>query len=212
MNIATDWVVSAGSALLMFVITGSWLVSIHAQNQAKAISRGWFALSAWAQIGLGFAAVALFIWFGFRLWIPLSLRLPDPVIPLLRSIGLVIFLVGLFLVLWARWALGAMYGVSTGSSAPLQDKHRFIQRGPYGFVRHPMYLGYWLVILGALLIYRTWTPLMLLIVAVPSFYRRARREEIALEERFGLEWQTFARKVPMFLPRWRINPKKSLYI
>ena len=209
METVTDWVVSAGSMALMIVVIGSWLASIRAQKSTRMISSGWFALPAWTQVILGFAAIALFFWFGFLLWIPLPLRLLEVVISLARSIGLGIFLIGLFLVLWARWALGAMYGVSTGSSAPLRERHRLIQRGPYAFIRHPMYLGYWLVILGVLLAYRTWMPLVLLIMTVSSFYRRARREEISLEENFGLEWQAYATNVPMFLPRWKKKSKES---
>ena len=121
---------------------------------------------------------------------------------------IIIFLIGLFLALWARWVLGTMYGVSTGSSAPLQEKHRLIQRGPYALIRHPMYLGYWLVMFGVLLTYRTWTPLLLLIMTVPSFHRRARREEISLEEMFGEEYQAYVKNVPMFLPNWKIKSKE----
>lgn len=209
MKTVADWVVSVGSALLMVVVTGSWLASIRAQKSTKTNSSLWFTLPAWAQVALGFAATALFIWLGFLLWLPLPLRLSEPVTMIWHSIGLAIFLAGLFLALWARWVLGAMYGVSTSSSAPLQEKHRLVQRGPYGFVRHPMYLGYWLVMVGVLLMYLTWTPLVLLIVTVPSFYRRARREENSLQETFGLEWQAYAKNVPMFLPPWKKKSKET---
>ena len=209
MEIATDWVLSAGSAALMIVVIGSWLASVRVQKSTWTISSRWFALPAWGQVILGFAAIAMFIWLGSVLWIPLPLRLSEPVTTILRSIGLGIFLVGLIFTLWARWALGALYGVSTGSSAPLQEKHRLVQRGPYVFIRHPMYLGYWLVMLGVILTYRTWTPLALLVMTVPSFYRRARREEVSLEERFGVEWQTYAERTPMFLPRWKKKSKEN---
>ena len=205
----TDWVISAGSALLMIVVIGSWLASVRAQNPSQIISSRWFALPAWGQVILGFVAITLFIWLGFLLWIPLPMRLSESVRSLARPIGLGIFLVGLFLALWARWALGAMYGVSTGSSAPLQEKHCLVQSGPYVFVRHPMYIGYWLVMFGVLLTYRTWTPLVLLIMTLPSFYRRARREEISLEEMIGEEWQVYVKIAPMFLPRWKKKSKES---
>ena len=208
MDTVVDGLVSAGSIALMIVVTGSWLGSIRTQKPGQMNSSRWFALPAWAQVILGLVAIALFIWFGFLLWIPLPLRLPHAVIALAHPIGLAIFLVGLILTLWARWALGAMYGVSTGSSAPLQEKHRLIQRGPYAFSRHPMYLGYWLVIFGVLLTDRTWTPLLLLIMTVPSFHRRARREEISLEEMCGEEYQAYVKNVPMFLPNWKIKSKE----
>jgi len=209
METVTDWLVSAGSIALMVVVTISWLVSVRVQKVERATSSRWFALPAWAQVALGLAAIAVFIWLGSVLWILLPLRLPESVTTTLGFIGLSIFLFGLFIVFWARWALGAMYGVSTGSSAPLQERHRLVQRGPYGLIRHPMYLGYWLLLLGILLTYRTWTPLALLAMTVPSFYRRARREEISLEETFGSKWQAYAESVPMFLPSWKMKSKES---
>lgn len=175
------------------------------------ISSWWFALPPWAQVILGFAAIALFVWLGSALWIPLPLGLSEPVTTVLHFTGLGIFLVGLFLALWARWALGAMYGVSTSSSAPLQEYHHLVQRGPYAFVRHPMYLGYWMVMFGVTLIYRTWMPLALLTVTVPSFYRRARREDTSLEEMFGEKWQAYAMNVPMFLPQWKRKREEAYH-
>ncbi|MFQ6059099.1 MAG: methyltransferase family protein [Anaerolineae bacterium] len=117
-------------------------------------------------------------------------------------VGLGLFLVGVLLVLWARWTLGAMYGVSTSCAVQLKERHRLIQHGPYALVRHPMYLGYWLLLAGVALIYRTWSPLLFLAMFVPAFYRRAQREEQALEAMFGAEWQAYAARVPMFVPRW----------
>lgn len=204
----TNWIVVTGAIVLGIAIIIGWLSNIHAQHVTRAVSSGWFAMPVWAQVILGFAAIAFFICVGFLLWIPLPLRLPELMQSLARPIGLGLFLTGLSIALWARWILGAMYGVSTGSSAPLQDKHRLVQHGPYAFIRHPMYLGYWLVILGVLLMYRTWTPLLLLAMTVPSFYRRARREEISLGELFGEEWQAYVKNVPMFLPQ-RIKRSKE---
>ena len=123
---------------------------------------------------------------------------------ILRVVGLAFFLMGWVLVLWARQALGTMYGVSTSFATQLQAQQRLIQHGSYTLVRHPMYLGYWLVLLGVTLIYRTWTPLAFLVICLPSFYRRARREEKALEAMFGAEWQAYASRVPMFVPRWSL--------
>jgi len=205
----TNWIIVTGAIALGITVVISWLGSVHRQKVPRSDSSGWFALPVWAQVIFGFAAIALFIWFGSLLWIPLLPQLPKLVISLAHPVGLIIFLVGLFLALWARWALGTMYGVSTGLSAPLQETHLLIQRGPYSVVRHPMYLGYWLMMLGALLTYRTWSPLLLLIMTVPSFYRRARREEISLEETFASEWQTYATRVPMFLPRWKKESERE---
>ena len=196
----TNWIVIAGAVILSAVIIVSWLASIRTPKTAPVGSSTWFALPTWAQITAGLAAIAAFVLLNYRLWIPLPLN-PSPAISAtLRVIGLAAFLAGLFLVLWARWALGAMYGVSTSSATQLHVKHRLIQQGPYALVRHPMYLGYWLVLAGVMLVYRTWPPLALLAICVPSFYRRARREEAALATTFGDEWRAYAARTKFVIP------------
>ncbi|MBI3163303.1 MAG: isoprenylcysteine carboxylmethyltransferase family protein [Chloroflexi bacterium] len=199
-------IILAGAFALGVVIVISWLGSIRSPKAAPISASRWFALPAWAQVIVGFAAIALFIYIGFLLWIRLPIRLPPEVSASLRIIGLAIYLAGLSLVFWARWALGTMYGVSTTFAAPLQAGHQLIQHGPYAFVRHPMYLGYWLMLAAVTLVYRMWAPLILLVMTLASFHRRAQREEFALAQQFGEVWKAYADNAPMFHPRWK---KKS---
>jgi len=196
----TNWIVIVGVVILLSVVVVSWLASIRTPKTAPVGSSKWFALPVRAQVGAGLGVIVLFVYLGYRLWIPVPLRLSPTLSVILGATGLAVFLGGLFLALWARWALGAMYGVSTSSAAQLRVQHRLIQHGPYAFVRHPMYLGYWLVFAGVMLVYRTWTPLLLLAMCVPSFYRRARREEQALAEGFGDEWQAYTARTKFLIP------------
>lgn len=126
---------------------------------------------------------------------------------LLRLVGLVPFLGGVALMLWGRWALGPMWGVSTSLGVQLRVHHRLVKHGPYALVRHPMYLGYWLMFAGALIVYRTWALLIYTLSLIFSLYRRARREEQALATTFGPEWHAYTTRVSMFLPRlwWRVT-------
>ena len=180
----------------------SWLASYRTRKAAVAGSSRWFSLPVWAQIGGGLAAIALFAYLGYALWIPLPLAAPTGVLRILRVAGLALLLLGALLALWARWTLGAMYGVSTTSAVQLNVGHRLVQHGPYAYVRHPLYLGIWLVFLGATFVYRTWAPLAYLVMFLPLF-RRAQREEAALAAALGEEWREYAGRVPMFVPRWR---------
>jgi protein-S-isoprenylcysteine O-methyltransferase Ste14 len=197
----SNWIIGAGSVALLGLIITSWLLSYRKPKTALVGSRGWFlTLPVWAQIVGGLVACALLGYLGCLLWIPIPLSFSPGVSAVLQIAGLAVFLVGWGLVLWSRWALGAMYGVSTSFEAQLQAQHRLIQRGPYAFVRHPMYLGYWLLFLGALLAYRTWAPLVLLTMCVPSFHRRARREETALAKQLGEEWRAYAARTSFMIP------------
>ncbi|MFQ5944379.1 MAG: methyltransferase family protein [Anaerolineales bacterium] len=197
-----NWFVAALSAVLLAVIVISWLISFRTQKTIAFGSSKWFSIPVWALIGAGFAALAFFGYLGYRLWIPLPISTPGGVLNLFRFAGLALFLAGWLLMLWARWALGGMYGVSTASAVRLRSQHRLVRHGPFAFIRHPMYLGIWLVLLGLTLLYRTWAPLVLLVIFLP-LYRRAQREEAALAATFGEEWQIYSARVPMFLPRLR---------
>ncbi len=201
METITNVLVGAGVVILLSVIIAGWLASYRVPKAAPIRSGDWFfVLPAWVQIVGGLGACVLFVYLGFLLWIPLPLSVPSNVEPVLQLIGLAFFVVGWLLALWARWTLGAMYGVSTSFVAPLQVHHRLIQNGPYALVRHPMYLGYWLLLLGVTLIYLTWTPFVFLMICLP-LYRRAQREEKALADKFADEWRAYAMGVPMFVPR-----------
>jgi protein-S-isoprenylcysteine O-methyltransferase Ste14 len=196
-----NWIFAVTSIGLLTMIIVGWLLSFRGQK-SPPVGRGkWiFELPAWVQITTGFATTILLVYFGYLLWIPLPISLPTDVKMILSIVGLVIFLVGTFLVLWARWTLGAMYGVSTSSAVQLKSQHFLIQHGPYAYIRHPMYLGCWLTLGGVTLTSRTLSPLLLLLICLPGFYLRARREELVLEIEFGKEWKIYTARVPMFVP------------
>lgn len=116
------------------------------------------------------------------------------------AVGLFLYLAGLAFTVWGRVALGEMHNVSSVMGAELYADHRLIQLGPFRFVRHPVYLGWYLTCTGALLIYRTWTVLFV-ITHSPVFALRARREEEAPAGQFGAEWRDYTARVPAWLPR-----------
>jgi protein-S-isoprenylcysteine O-methyltransferase Ste14 len=82
----------------------------------------------------------------------------------------------------------------------LLDDHHFIQSGPYALVRHPMYFGWWMAMLGLLLLYPTWVELLMLVFSVIAFIGRAQREEVALAARFGEAWSEYKRRTRFLIP------------
>ena len=206
-EVVTNWIIIVFASALLGTVYLSWLASYRAPKAALVGSSLWFKLPVWAQIAAGFGVTALGIYIGYLMWKPLPLSMSPGLSLLLRIVGVVLTGAGAALWFWARWALGSMMGVSTGSAAQLQADHRLIQHGPYALVRHPMYLGYWLVLAGLAATYRTWAPLVFLILMMISLCKRARREEQALLSAFGGEWRTYSARVPMFVPRWLTNRK-----
>jgi len=105
--------------------------------------------------------------------------------------------------------VGAMYHLwryGEGTPNPKAPPRRLVTRGLYGWVRHPMFLGYDLCALGVGLFFRLSGALL---VALPLFFlwevRFLKREERRLARRFGKEFENYAKKVPFLLPfPWRI--------
>ncbi len=201
----TDWINMAGMAAVLIVLYIGWLSSYRTPKAAPVGSSLWFALPPWVQITAGLAISVIGVYLGYLLWKPLPLAAVPEGSAVLRIGGLVLLASGAVIFLWARHTLGAMYGPSTSSTVQLHARHQLIRQGPYALVRHPIYVSYWLILAGLLVIYRTWTPLVFLLAIVASLHRRARREEQVLEATFCEEWRAYAASVPMYAPRLRIG-------
>ena len=132
-------------------------------------------------------------------WVPLFVTAAS-IAMILDLLGLMIYLGGLGFTLWARRTLGKFWGLSTSRNVKLLDDHQLIQDGPYAFVRHPMYFGWWASMLGLTMLYPVWAIFLLLVFSVISFIGRARREESALAERFGNVWVEYRQRTKFIIP------------
>jgi protein-S-isoprenylcysteine O-methyltransferase Ste14 len=164
--------------------TGTWLRSL------------WFYL----------ASSALFFGLCYFGWSPLPLTISPSLRAWMLALGSLLYFPGIFFVLWGWLVLGKNYFVSTGFGAQLFAGHQLVTNGPFAIVRHPMYTGIFLAALGSLLIYPTWTTILFAFFA-PMTSVRARREEAALAEEFGEQWQAYCCRVPAFFPRFNRKGK-----
>jgi protein-S-isoprenylcysteine O-methyltransferase Ste14 len=115
----------------------------------------------------------------------------------LRWFGLAMSLLGIAFSLWAMVTLGRHYDLVL----EVHLDHELVRRGPYALVRHPVYTGLALHFAGICL--ATGNLLLIagtLLVTFPAFYARARAEERLLRDRFGAEYEKYAREVPMLVP------------
>ena len=115
----------------------------------------------------------------------------------LRWVGLVLVVAGIAFSLWAIATLGRHYDLEL----EIHRDHELVRTGPYRLVRHPVYTGLALHFAGACL--ATGNLLLIagtLLVTYPALYLRARTEERLLRERFGAEYDEYARRVGMLVP------------
>jgi protein-S-isoprenylcysteine O-methyltransferase Ste14 len=113
-----------------------------------------------------------------------------------RYSGLALVFLGLGMVFWAT-AVGR--DAVLGEIEPNTEK--LVQAGPFGLVRHPMYLGFSAALLGVTLSARSWPGLIcVFLLFLPSAIYRAKMEERALARKFGEGWKHYASKVGFMLP------------
>jgi protein-S-isoprenylcysteine O-methyltransferase Ste14 len=115
--------------------------------------------------------------------------------PVLEAIGAVVFASGLALAVWARLHLGRNWGM------PMSEKTEpeLITSGPYRFVRHPIYSGLLLGLLGTALVINL---IGLLIVAILGgyFYYCAFVEERNLTATFPSAYPSYRANTKMLIP------------
>lgn len=197
-----DTVVKWAGGLLAYSTLAILLYGIWRGTQRKAgritgLYGSWLS-SPWFY----FVSTLLFLGISYFGWIPFALSFSPQTRGWMLTLGSLFYFPGMLFALWGRLALGKNYFVSTGFGAQLFTDHQLITTGPYGIVRHPMYIGLILAATGAHLIYATWTTLFFFCFA-PLTSIRARREEQALAAEFGEQWREYCRRVPAFFPRLR---------
>ncbi|MEM2237814.1 MAG: isoprenylcysteine carboxylmethyltransferase family protein [Candidatus Caldarchaeum sp.] len=80
-------------------------------------------------------------------------------------------------------------------------KGSLVTDGVYSYVRHPQYLGIFLMTSGFLLQWITIPTAIMFPILLVMYYRLAKSEEKELERIFGEEYTRYKLAVPMFLPR-----------
>ena len=197
-----DIVVIIGMAYLIFAMAlVGWIAGLRRGEAVTLLSQqGSRTRNLALQIGVGIVSLGVCVVFVYILWIPIPLKVLSRSHSFLQITGLGLFVAGTVLVLWARHTLGRMWGLSTSREVKLLRDHQLVKSGPYRLIRHPMYSGWWLALIGVVLIYRTFILVLLLVSSLLVFARRARLEARMLSEWFGAEWEAYAASTKSLIP------------
>ncbi|GAC1637390.1 MAG: isoprenylcysteine carboxylmethyltransferase family protein [Candidatus Acidiferrum sp.] len=124
-----------------------------------------------------------------------------PIVPqndAVTVLGLLLTIGGLIFAVWARIALGANWS----GTVTIKSGHNLIRRGPYKWIRHPIYTGLLLSMAGTVLLQGEVRALLGFLLVLLALYRKAKREERFLSEEFGEGFAEHAKHTGMFLPRF----------
>jgi protein-S-isoprenylcysteine O-methyltransferase Ste14 len=105
---------------------------------------------------------------------------------------------GLVVALWARAVLGRNWS----GAIVLKEHHELIDRGPYAFVRHPIYTGVLLMVLGVVTVSGTWAGVILFATMFAGLIVKARREERLLTKHFPEVYPLYRARVRSRLIRF----------
>ena len=132
--------------------------------------------------------------YGFVMW-GLPLQLPSVVY--VQLVGVVLTVAGYLLFIWSVRARGK-FSVSWA----MPEDQKLVTWGPYRFVRHPSYSGYFLMFVGFFLV---WSNVLAIIplFAIYGYYRVSVVEEVFLVKRFGDAYRRYQSNTGRFVPKFR---------
>lgn len=124
--------------------------------------------------------------------LPALVRPAPPSLGLIASIAIGTELCGVVLSQVARIYMGRSFGILPGNRG-------IVTRGPFRIVRHPIYVGWFLLTLGYFLAYPSWINFLIIATSMPFMIWRVFLEEQLLLE--DPEYREYAQRV-----RFRLIP------
>lgn len=171
----------------------AWLIGALRVKPTKAAEP--LTTRLFTGLALGAAFVLLFnqSWaFGVlrnRMW---------PMRPAIEWTGIALTSAGAAIAIWARIILGANWS----AKVTLKVGHELIRSGPYAYVRHPIYSGLLLAMIGTALEIGEWRGLPPILLVAIAHSLKAGREEQLLTKEFGDQYLEYRRRTGSLVPRF----------
>ncbi len=112
-------------------------------------------------------------------------------------IGIITTLIGGIIMLISRIQLG----IFATPVLVIEEEHRLKTNGIYKFVRHPMYLGGMLMMLGPFFAFRSLISMIVFMVLYTVLVlKRLQNEELMLQSAFGEDYTLYTKKTKRLIP------------
>jgi protein-S-isoprenylcysteine O-methyltransferase Ste14 len=112
------------------------------------------------------------------------------------SLAVAVCAMGLLVAIWSRRALGTEWS----QDVELKQGHKLVQRGPYRFMRHPIYTGHLLMGLGTTIGSGLLIAFAGLVSFAVGFGIKANQEEHLLMRSFPDEYPIYKARVKALIP------------
>ena len=183
---------------LIRIISGAWLgvgliwlvTSFDTKRTVRVQSVGLRALHVLLEV------LAFFLL--FSTWPGVGL-LESRVVPdttLWMLLGTLLTLAGIIFAIVARFAIGKNWS----SRVILKEDHELLQSGPYSVVRHPIYAGFLLAVLGTAVAFGQVHNWVAFVLALLGWKTKSLREERLMRDHFGEKYSDYSRRVKALIP------------
>jgi protein-S-isoprenylcysteine O-methyltransferase Ste14 len=109
--------------------------------------------------------------------------------------GFILFLAGILLAIWARVYLGKNWGMPMS----VKKDPELVTSGPYRYIRHPIYTGFLLAMIGSAISSSIFW-LALFVFSAPYFIYSALKEEQLMSKQFPKVYPDYKSKTKMLIP------------
>jgi len=110
-------------------------------------------------------------------------------------LGVGLCLGGVLLLLFSLMSFGNSFRVGIDVEQP----GRLVTTGMFAVSRNPIYVGFFLFLLGQFLVFPSWTTLIALAVASALFHRQVLREEEFMRQRYDQEYVEYCSRVRRYV-------------
>jgi protein-S-isoprenylcysteine O-methyltransferase Ste14 len=117
----------------------------------------------------------------------------------IEDIGLFLTVAGIAFAIWARFYIGQNWS----GTVTVKVGHELVRSGPYRWVRHPIYSGILLAIIGTAL--ARGKPVGVISIALfwVGFLIKSRKEEEFMRKTFGEQYLEYAQETGALVPKLR---------
>jgi protein-S-isoprenylcysteine O-methyltransferase Ste14 len=109
--------------------------------------------------------------------------------------GVGLCLVGVLIVVLSLVSFGKSFRIGIDVDQP----GRLVTTGIFAVSRNPIYAGFLVFLVGQLLVFPNWVPLIYLVAATGLFHRQVLREEEFMRQRYGREYAEYCRRVRRYV-------------
>ncbi|SEC73752.1 Protein-S-isoprenylcysteine O-methyltransferase Ste14 [Rhizobiales bacterium GAS188] len=179
-------------SIFIWIIYALWIILIAylvvSAKGAKQDTEGHLLQS----FGLLFAIIAAFL----LPYLPIfSFVNFAPVNPVVSSIGVIVYIVGMVFFVSARQHLGRNWSQTVSA----KKGHELVTSGPYQYVRHPMYTGGVIACIGSAIVGGgAWIFLLVILGAI--FIWRVGAEDKLMEQQFPNEFPDYKKRTKALIP------------